>query len=126
MPDNPLDYWRKDNFPLHTDIYLTYAPTQSERLFSRSSHILDDKRNHLSTYKKWRVPPSQYQKLKQTLDEMEEKGIISKSSSEWASPLVLVWKPSGELRICTDFRWMNQRTEKDAYPLPHQADALTA
>lgn len=73
-----------------------------------------------------RVPPSQFQKLKQTLDEMEEKGIISKSSSEWASPLVLVWKPSGELKICTDFRWLNQRTEKDAYPLPHQADALAA
>ncbi len=73
-----------------------------------------------------RVPPSQYQKLKQTLDEMEEKGIISRSSSEWASPLVLVWKPSGELRICTDFRWLNQRTEKDAYPLPHQSDALAA
>lgn len=29
-----------------------------------------------------RVPPSQFQKLKQTLDEMKEKGIISKSSSE--------------------------------------------
>lgn len=57
---------------------------------------------------------------------MEEKGIISKSSSEWASPLVLVWKPSGELKICTDFRWLNQRTEKDTYPLPHQADALAA
>lgn len=37
-----------------------------------------------------RDPPSQYQKLEQTLDEMEEKGISSESSSEWASPLVLV------------------------------------
>lgn len=73
-----------------------------------------------------RVSPSDYQKLRQTLEEMEERGIIRKSSSEWASPLVLVWKPSGELRICTDFRWLNQRTEKDAYPLPHQADALAA
>lgn len=57
---------------------------------------------------------------------MEERGIIQKSNSEWASPLVLVWKPSGELRICTDFRWLNQRTEKDAYPLPHQTDALAS
>ena len=30
------------------------------------------------------------------------------------------------MRICTDFRWLNQRTEKDAYPLPHQSDALAA
>ncbi len=73
-----------------------------------------------------RVPPAHYHKLRQTLDEMEARGIIQKSNSEWASPLVLVWKPSGELRICTDFRWLNQRTEKDAYPLPHQADALAS
>ncbi len=73
-----------------------------------------------------RVPPAYYHKLRQTLDEMEAHGIIQKSNSEWASPLVLVWKPSGELRICTDFRWLNQRTEKDAYPLPHQADALAS
>uniref|UniRef100_A0A672Y8M8 Gypsy retrotransposon integrase-like protein 1 n=1 Tax=Sphaeramia orbicularis TaxID=375764 RepID=A0A672Y8M8_9TELE len=57
---------------------------------------------------------------------MELKGIISKSVSEYASPLVLVWKKSGELRICTDFRWLNAKTVKDAHPLPHQADCLAA
>ncbi|KAI2666765.1 Retrovirus-related Pol polyprotein [Labeo rohita] len=39
-----------------------------------------------------------YQKLRQVLSEMEERDIIRKSSSEWASPLVLVWKKSGDLR----------------------------
>ena len=39
-----------------------------------------------------RVPPSQYQKLRQVLGEMEEKEIIRRSTSEYASPLVLVWK----------------------------------
>lgn len=57
---------------------------------------------------------------------MELKGIISKSVSEYASPLVLVWKKSGDLRICTDFRWLNAKTIKDAHPLPHQADCLAA
>ncbi|CAL9689220.1 unnamed protein product [Knipowitschia caucasica] len=73
-----------------------------------------------------RVPPSQYHKLRQVLTEMEEKEIISKSNSEYASPLVLVWKKNGDLRICTDFRWLNKRTFKDAHPLPHQADCLAA
>ncbi len=66
------------------------------------------------------VPPSHYEKLRVALDEMEEKGIIRKSNSEYASPLVLVWKKNGDLRICTDFRWLNARTVKDAHPLPHQ------
>ena len=73
-----------------------------------------------------RVPPAEYQKLRQVLTEMEEKEIIRKSASEFASPLVLVWKKNGDLRVCTDFRWLNKRTLKDAHPLPHQADCLAA
>jgi hypothetical protein len=73
-----------------------------------------------------RVPPGHYLKLRQVLSEMEEKEIIRKSSSEWASPLVLVWKKNGDLRVCVDYRWLNSRTVKDAHPLPHQADCLSA
>lgn len=73
-----------------------------------------------------RVPPSQYCKLRDVLNEMEEIEIIRKSSSEYASPVVLVWKKSGELRLCTDFCWLIKRTVKDAHPLPHQADCLAA
>lgn len=73
-----------------------------------------------------RVPPGQYHKLRQVLSEMEELEIIRKSNSEWASPLVLVWKKNGDLRICVDYRWLNARTIKDAHPLPHQADCLAA
>ncbi len=39
-----------------------------------------------------RIPPAHYQKLRIALTEMEEQGIIRKSVSEYASPLVLVWK----------------------------------
>lgn len=72
------------------------------------------------------VPPSQYQVLRKVLDEMEERDIIQKSTSEFASPLVLVWKKNGDLRICTDFRWLNKRMFKGVYPLTHQADCLAA
>ncbi|KAM3862568.1 enolase 4 [Diretmus argenteus] len=57
---------------------------------------------------------------------MEERDIIRKSNSEYASPLVLCWKKNGKPRLCTDFRWLNARTVKDAHPLPHQADVLAA
>lgn len=57
---------------------------------------------------------------------MDLKGIICKSVSEYASPLVLVWKKSGDLRICTDFHWLNAKNVEDAHPLPHQADCLAA
>lgn len=73
-----------------------------------------------------RIPPAHYHKLRQVLSDMEEQEIIKKSVSEYASPLVLVWKKDGSLRICTDFRWLNARTLKDAHPLPHQSDCLAA
>ncbi|KAL1259004.1 hypothetical protein QQF64_009581 [Cirrhinus molitorella] len=73
-----------------------------------------------------RIPPAHYQKLREVLPEMEEKGIISKSVNEYASPLVMVWKKDGNLRVCTDFRWLNAKTIKDAHPLTHQSDCLAA
>lgn len=56
----------------------------------------------------------------------ERDGGVRKSVSEFALPLVLCWKKDGNLRICTDFRWLNARTVKDAHPLPHQEDCLAA
>ncbi|KAI4883964.1 hypothetical protein NFI96_008254, partial [Prochilodus magdalenae] len=91
--------------------------------FEHRIHLVDNKPFRLP-YR--RIPPSHYDKLRTALNEMEEKGIIQKSHSEYASPLVLVWKKNGDLRICTDFRWLNARTVKDAHPLPHQADSLAA
>ena len=91
--------------------------------FVHRIHLTDDRPFRLP-YR--RVPPAHYHKLRDVLSEMELKGIISKSVSEYASPLVMVWKKSGDLRICTDFRWLNAKTAKDAHPLPHQADCLAA
>lgn len=85
---------------------------------------LTDERPFCLPYR--RVPPAHYQKLRQVLSEMEEQEIVKKSVSEYASPLVLVWKKDGNLRLCTDFRWLNMRTLKDAHPLPHQSDCLAA
>lgn len=107
-----------------------------ESIFSR--HSLDCgkakdfvHRIRLSDSRPFRLPyrrlsPSHYEKLRMALNEMEERDIIRKSTSEYASPLVLIWKKNGDLRLCTDFRWLNARTIKDAHPLPHQTDALAA
>lgn len=50
---------------------------------------------HLTDYRLFRlpycrIPPAHYHKLREVLSEIELKGIISKSVSEYASPLVLV------------------------------------
>ena len=52
------------------------------------------------------------------LEKMIEMGIIEPSNSEWASPPVLVRKRSGTVRYCIDYRFLNDATRKDAFPLP--------
>lgn len=67
---------------------------------------------------------SHYEKLRMALNEMEDRDIIRKSMSEYTSPLILVCKKNGDLRLCKDFCcWMHALSRMH---IPHQADALAA
>jgi len=55
---------------------------------------------------------------------MLEDGIIEKFTSEWASPLVIVRKPLGDLRICVDYRKLNEARKVASYPLPNMTETL--
>ena len=55
---------------------------------------------------------------------MEKNGIIEKSKSEWASPLVIVVEKDGGLCLCIDYRQLDQITKFDAYPMPKIEELL--
>lgn len=52
-------------------------------------------------------------------------GIIEESHSPYASPIVLVRKKNGELRMVLNYRRLNNLTKKDAYPLPCIEETFT-
>jgi hypothetical protein len=56
--------------------------------------------------------------LKEWLEENLSKGFIRTSSSPAASPILFVKKGDGSLRLCVDYRGLNEGTIKDRYPLP--------
>ena len=52
------------------------------------------------------------------LKDQLEAGVIVPSNSAWASAVVLVRKKNNSVRWCVDYRRLNDRTIKEAYPLP--------
>ena len=71
-----------------------------------------------------RIPPHQYEEVKNHLKEMLEIGAIRKSQSPWASAIVLVRKKDRALRFCIDLWKLNARTIKDAQALPRIEESL--
>ena len=58
------------------------------------------------------------------IEKLESKGLIEKSESPWSSQLVLVRKKDNSWRMCVDYRKLNAKTVKDAYPIPRIQDNL--
>ena len=72
----------------------------------------------------WRTPSSFEHEEENHLKALLKADVIEPSSSEWASPPVLVRKKDGKVRYCIDFRLLNDRTIKDAYPLPNIEECI--
>lgn len=65
------------------------------------------------------VSPAVQKLLYEELDRMLSLDLIETSNSPWSSPVVLVKKSNGKMRLCLDSRKINSVTVKDSYPLPH-------
>jgi hypothetical protein len=71
----------------------------------------------------YRMPPNELAELKKQLQDLLEKGFIRPSSSPWGCPAIFVKKKDQTLRMCVDYRPLNEVTIKNKYPLP-QIDIL--
>ena len=67
------------------------------------------------------LPYSLRPKVGEELQHLEKEGVInSVSHSKWASPVVLVVKKNGKVRLCGDYNFtFYPVTKVDQYPLPH-------
>jgi len=52
------------------------------------------------------------------VDELLQMVFIEHSKRPYSSPIVMVKKKTGKWRLCVDFRQINAKSVKDAYPMP--------
>ena len=70
------------------------------------------------SFKNYNLTPAEQLELDKFLKENLEKGYIRPSQSPMASPFFFVSKKDGKLRPCQDYRYLNDWTIKNSYPLP--------
>ena len=71
-----------------------------------------------------RIAPPLLEEVQQNIQDMLDGGAIRPSQSPWCNAVVLVRKKDGTLRFCINFRRLNARTKKDAYPLPRMQETM--
>ena len=73
------------------------------------------------------VPFSRMEAVDKELHRLEDLGIITRDDhSEWATPIVVVQKPNGKVRICRDYKvTVNPQLHVDQHPIP-RVDELFA
>ena len=71
-----------------------------------------------------RAPFALRAEVDKQIKDMEQRGVIDKSTSPYSSLILLVPKPDGSYRFCADFRALNDATITEVFPLPSLHECL--
>lgn len=70
------------------------------------------------------IPKPLFKEVKDYIQDLLVKGWLVKSKSSYSAPVVCVRKKDGTLRLCIDYRLLNQKTIADRHPLPRIQDLI--
>jgi hypothetical protein len=112
-----------------SDLYEGFLPRLADKLPPRRAwdHKIELIPGKEPPYLKNRpFSPPELRVIRKWLDDNLSKGFIRDSKASCAAPLLLAAKPGGGVRICQDYRGLNNVTIKNRYPLPLVRETLDA
>ncbi len=86
--------------------------------------VLKDEQIDPPRKKLYPLDANELAELKKAIDELLSTGRIVHSSSPYGAPILFAKKKDGRLRMCIDYRALNNNTVLDRYPLPRIDDLL--
>lgn len=85
----------------------------------RIEHVIKVKPgSSLVKVRPYRYPHHHKRKIERLVQDWLKCGIITKSRSPYAAPVVLVRKTDGSFRLCIDYLGLNKITIKNKFPIP--------
>lgn len=87
-------------------------------------HIEVFDRTKIINRKPYPLHPRDKLAVREYIKELLDAGIITESKSCHSSPIILVPKKNGKLRLCTDFRELNSNTVPERFPIPLIKDQI--
>jgi hypothetical protein len=72
----------------------------------------------------YRLSPAERAEVERQVKDLLARGLIEPSQSPFGAPVLFVSKPDGSLRMCVDYRALNDITVKNRYPMPRIEDLL--
>ena len=76
--------------------------------------------------KPYPVPLALREAVGKQIKDLIEIGVIRESNLPWAFPIIVVRKKNGKLRICVDYRQLNDRSEKSYWPFGSTDDIFAS
>ena len=89
----------------------------------RLPHAIDLTPNHtIPPRRLYRQTPDELTETKRQIDEYLKNGHVRPSTSPFGAPVLLVKKKDGSMRMCVDYRALNDITIKNNFPIPRVDD----
>ncbi|XP_037929193.1 uncharacterized protein LOC119663656, partial [Teleopsis dalmanni] len=120
--NSDVDYNTRKKFNMLYEDYVNRKRPDEPEIKCEMKLILNDDKPF--QYHPRRLSYHEKQQVESIIDELMRKKVVRPSNSEYASPIVLIKKKTGDTRLCVDFRTLNKVTLKDNYPLPLIDDLL--
>jgi len=106
------------------DVFANDIADLEGRFQTMAQHTIDTGDHTPVNVRPYRIPKAYAEEADKEIEKMLKAKIIVPSSSPWCAPVLPITKKDGGIRICIDYRKLNEITRKDVYPLPRIDDIL--